>query len=203
MGEESLAVPEFFLKPEAALLSSPVADAQTIEIIDGETIQHEIELVLRLGRDIDKGEGVEQLASAIDAVCVGLDLTDRPAQARLKKKGLPWARSKAFRDSAIIGDWCELEKDDIRKIEQGWTLELIVNEDKRMAAGISEMTCRPLELLAALNEWAPLRKGDLLFTGTPAGVGWLKDGDVAIARLEDAEGSLKSCLSIDFSYPQI
>ena len=201
MGESSLTVPQFFLKPESALLSSPIEDPQTIDIVDSETIQHEVELVLRLGRDVEQGEDSDKLASAVDAVCVGIDLTDRPAQAQLKAKGLPWARSKAFRRSAIIGDWYELEKGEIRNIEQGWTLELKVNEQIRMGDGIAEMTCKPLDLLAALNEWAPLRKGDLLFTGTPAGVDWLKDGDVAVARLNDADGRPKSCLTVDFYIP--
>ena len=201
MGESSLTVPQFFLKPEAALLSSPLDDPQCIDIIDDETIQHEVELVLRLGRDIEQGEDDEKLASAVDAVCIGIDLTNRPAQSRLKAKGLPWTRSKAFRRSAIIGDWYELEGDDIHSLKHGWTLELKVNEQNRMKAGIVEMTSNPLELLSALNEWAPLKKGDLLFTGTPAGVDWLKDGDVAVARLNDADGRLKSCLAVDFFIP--
>jgi 2-keto-4-pentenoate hydratase/2-oxohepta-3-ene-1,7-dioic acid hydratase in catechol pathway len=201
MNESSLTVPQFFLKPEAALLSSPLDDPQTIDIADGKTIQHEVELVLRLGRDVEQGEDVEKLASAVDAVCVGIDLTDRPAQSQLKVKGLPWARSKAFRSSAIIGDWHELKEGDIHNIQQGWALELKVNERSRMKAGVAEMTCKPLDLWAALNEWAPLRKSDLIFTGTPAGVDWLKGGDVAVARLNDADGCLKSCLTVDFIIP--
>ena len=198
MGERSLLVPQFFLKPKAALISSPQNNPQSVEIVADETIQHEVELVLKLGRDVEMGESINELASAVNAVCVGIDLTNRIVQAQLKAEGLPWTRAKAFRDSAIIGNWHELKGDEILSIEHGWKLALDVNEQRRMAAGIAEMTCKPLELLMALNSWAPLKKGDLLFTGTPAGVDWLKNGDVVVAELNDAEGSTKSCLNVEF-----
>ena len=98
MGVEVPSKPEYFLKPSAALVSSTVNGIKTISLPDNRSVQHELELVLKLG-DFSKGE------FSIDAVCIGLDLTNRVIQSELKKGGLPWARCKSFKDSAVIGEW--------------------------------------------------------------------------------------------------
>ncbi len=194
MGVEVPSEPEYFLKPSAALVSSPVNEIKTISLPDNRSVQHELELVLKLG-DFSEGE------FSIDAVCIGLDLTNRVIQSELKKGGLPWARCKSFKDSAVIGEWHDVPSGKFSEIESVWSIDLLVNSEKRMSANISDMVRSPSTLLASLNEWAPLEKGDIIFTGTPEGVDWLRDGDVVEARLNDGSGIVKSRLIAHFSLP--
>lgn len=195
MGVEVPTKPEYFLKPAAALLSSTVDNVQTILIPDDRSIQHELELVLRIGDISEKGD------ITIDAVCIGLDLTNRVIQSELKKNGLPWARCKSFKNSAVIGDWCEIPAQRFSEVEDDWSMVLLVNSQQRMGAKISEMVRSPSVLTAALGEWAPLEKGDLIFTGTPEGVDWLCDGDIVEAHLLDGDGIAKSRLIANFERP--
>lgn len=195
MGVKVPAKPEYFLKPAAALLSSTIDDVKTILVPDDRSIQHELELVLRIGEISENGD------IKIDAVCVGLDLTNRVIQSELKKEGLPWARCKSFKDSAVIGDWCEIPGQRFSEIENNWRMKLMVNSQLRMSAKISEMIRTPSALTAALGEWAPLEKGDLIFTGTPEGVDWLCGGDIVEAHLLDGDGIVKSRLIANFERP--
>ena len=150
--------PVFFLKP-----SSSIIGFGQIETCDGD-VHHEIELVLKIG-----DEGMPS------HMALGLDLTKRSVQDHLKSNGLPWAEAKAFSGSAVIGDWFEYDH------RAEYSLE--INGEEIQRGSLKEMSWTPGELIGKLATWAPIRKGDLLFTGTPAGVGPLMANDVLTASL--------------------
>ena len=150
--------PVFFLKP-----SSSITEFGQIETCEGD-VHHEIELVLKIG---DEGMPSQ--------MALGLDLTKRSVQDHLKSNGLPWAEAKAFSGSAVIGDWIEYDH------RAEYSLEINGKEVQR--GSLKEMSWTPGELIGKLSTWAPIRKGDLLFTGTPAGVGPLMVNDSITATL--------------------
>lgn len=150
--------PVFFLKP-----SSSITTFDRIETCDGD-VHHEIELVLKIGPDMMPTQ-----------MALGLDLTKRSVQDRLKSNGLPWAEAKAFVGSAIIGDWVDYDP----RAEYS----LAINQKEVQRGSLSEMSWTPGELIDKLSSWAPIKAGDILFTGTPAGVGPLRPGDSLTASL--------------------
>ena len=179
VGGQPLKSPRFFLKPWAALAQPPVG-CELILPNHLDEVHHEVELVLKLGED-----------NALEQVAVGLDLTDRATQKIAKSEGMPWTQSKGFVNSAIVGNFSEPPVG-ISHIR----LELAINGEPRQEASIGEMSFQPLDLLSSLAQWAPLQKGDLLFCGTPSGVGPLVEGDHVQARLLREDGSLLS--ELDF-----
>lgn len=150
--------PVFFLKP-----TSSIIEFGTIEACGGD-VHHEIELVLKLGPKLQPTH-----------MALGLDLTKRSIQDHLKENRLPWAQAKAFSDSAVIGEWVEYNP----KAE----FSLSLNGKEVQRGSLKEMSWTPKELVAKLAKWAPLRQGDLLFTGTPSGVGPLAENDEVTAFL--------------------
>lgn len=169
------AVPEkpvLFLKPPSALKSA-VAWGATLEarLPEGRgDVHHECEIVLKLGALDSNG------SPAIEAVTLGLDMTLRSLQSTLKKQGHPWEISKVFADSAIIGPW--IPAAEFRKyLEEPF--ELRINGALRQQGRGSQMSFDPDRILAHAREHFPLLPGDLVFTGTPAGVGEVRDGDLA------------------------
>ena len=119
------------------------------------------------------------------AIAVGLDLTDRPAQSQLRSEQLPWAKGKCFRSSAVIGEWHAWPSnwDSLNDEGSALRLELVVNEELRQSAFLTEMSVPIHHQFNSLSDWAPVQEGDLLFTGTPSGVAQLVVGDSLIARL--------------------
>ena len=150
--------PVFFLKP-----SSSITKFNRIDTCGGD-VHHEIELVLKIGPDMMPTQ-----------MSLGLDLTKRSIQDRLKANGLPWAEAKAFVGSAIIGDWVDYDP----RAEYS----LSINQEEVQRGSLSEMSWTPGELIDKLTSWAPITAGDILFTGTPAGVGPLRPGDHLTATL--------------------
>ena len=150
--------PVFFLKP-----TSSVVEFGTIDSCGGD-VHHEVELVLKLGESLQPTH-----------MTVGLDLTKRSVQDYLKQNGLPWAEAKAFNGSAVIGEWVDFN--------QNTEYTLIINGKMVQRGSINEMSWNPSELIEKLANWAPIKAGDILFTGTPSGVGPLKAGDQLTAEL--------------------
>jgi 2-keto-4-pentenoate hydratase/2-oxohepta-3-ene-1,7-dioic acid hydratase in catechol pathway len=179
MGGAPLESPRFFLKPWAGLAQPPIGCE--LEIPSHlEEVHHEIELVLKL----DENKSLSQIG-------VGLDLTDRQTQSIAKTEGMPWTQSKGFANSAIVGNFSE-PPIGLAHLQ----LELAVNGVQRQDASIGQMSFAPLDLLSLLSEWAPLESGDLLFCGTPSGVGPMRRGDHVQARLLSEDGTLIS--ELDF-----
>jgi 2-keto-4-pentenoate hydratase/2-oxohepta-3-ene-1,7-dioic acid hydratase in catechol pathway len=156
-----------FLKPPQALVAPP----GPIVLPPGAgEVHHEAELVVRVGA----GGGV-------DAVALGLDLTDRTRQARAKREGLPWASAKGFRTSAAVGPF--VPAGDAPPLD-GLRFALAVNGARRQAGDTSLLLWPVARALAELDRWFGLRPGDLVFTGTPDGVGPIAPGDTLDLSME-------------------
>ena len=179
MGGKALQSPRFFLKPSGALAEPPLGcDLVLPKHLD--EVHHEVELVVKLSDDLVCSE-----------IAVGLDLTDRETQKIAKSEGMPWTQSKGFANSAIVGKFSKppIELPHLR-------LELAINGNLRQESSIDEMRFSPLELINELSTWAPIDAGDLLFCGTPAGVGPMQRGDHVQARLLSEDGTIIS--ELDF-----
>lgn len=138
----------------------------------GETFHHEAELVLLIGKPVALGE--EPGWAAVRALGLGLDLTRREVQSGLKAKGLPWTTSKSFAGSALVSEFVPLEKfGDKERIR--FTLK--VNDEVRQDGVTSDMLFKVPVILAHLARHQPLFPGDLVYTGTPKGVGPIKRDD--------------------------
>jgi len=155
--------PVIFLKPESALI--PQGGPIVLPAFSND-IHHEIELVYRLAR-ID-GKAVAT------GVTIGLDLTARDVQEQLKKKGLPWEKAKAFDGSAYVA---EPFLDERPLAERFQTFRLIKNGEVVQEGHNGQMIFDVDTLITYVEKYMRIADGDLLFTGTPSGVGPLKAGD--------------------------
>jgi fumarylpyruvate hydrolase len=154
------APPFFFTKPADAVVPSGSAVPYPSRTSD---LHHEIELVVALGAERE-----------IYGYAVGNDLTRRDVQAAMKKEGKPWDTAKGFDHSAPVSPIARAA--DIGHPERG-RIWLEVNGRLRQEGDIGDMIWRVPEIVAELATWFELEAGDLIFSGTPAGVGPLKPGD--------------------------
>ncbi len=184
LGNEVPSEPVLFLKAPSSLRSLKGSELA----FSSESFHHELELCLLIG---DKVMSKSELTpSCLAGLALGLDLTRRPVQDQLKKKGLPWCIAKSFQGSAILSHFVSAKGIDLQDID----LQLAVNGETRQAGHTRDMIFPCLSILSYLLDYAPLYPGDLIFTGTPSGVGPLKQGDlirVSSQRLGlDEQGSL-------------
>jgi len=161
----------FFMKPASSVM--PPGDIPYPP--DTERFDHEIELVLAIGAGGRPGTEAEARA-VIFGYAVGIDLTRRDAQFRLKDEGSPWEASKAFDASAPVSPIQPAEAIGHPRAGRIW---LSVDGGVRQDADLADMTLGPEALLVALARTWALRPGDLVFTGTPAGVGPMTPGQAA------------------------
>ena len=137
-------------------------------------LHHEVELVVALakgGRDIPVSEALEQ----VYGYAVGIDLTRRDLQAKAKDKGQPWDTAKGFDQSAPISAISPVQPHGHRSSGAIW---LSVNGVERQRGDLSQMTWSVPEVIAHISGFVTLAPGDLIFTGTPAGVGAIVRGDL-------------------------
>lgn len=176
MGGDVRDPPFFFQKPTDAIE------------IDGATIpypsatrdfQHEVELVLAIGRE---GEliSISDAAAHVFGVAVGIDLTRRDVQIVARKTGRPWEIGKSFDRSAPCGALVELKG----ALPASGAIELQVNGSTQQKGDLAQMIWSAAEIISELSAQYRLYPGDLIFTGTPAGVGPLQPGDQVCAQVE-------------------
>ena len=170
--------PVFFLKPADAVVTDGVVPFPP----GTHDLHHEVELVVALGRDAPAGLLPRDQANAlVFGYGVGLDLTRRDLQAAAKAKSLPWDTGKAFDHSAPVSWLVPAEEaGDLA----GRTLSLTVNREVRQSGALSDLIWTVPDILHALSALYALRAGDLIFMGTPAGVGPLAVGDRFRASLD-------------------
>ncbi len=169
--------PVVFLKPDTAVLSRP----QPFIIPDfSQDIHHEIELVVKINK-MGKYIEPEFAYKYYDEITVGIDFTARDVQQKLKEKGLPWEKAKAFDGSAIIGDF--ISKKVFSSLES-INFELTNNGITVQKGNSSLMLWKIDELISYVSQYFTLRTGDVIFTGTPEGVAAVKPGDVLEGYLE-------------------
>lgn len=169
--------PVFFTKPADAL----VANGTTIPYaLNTSNLHYEVEFVIGLGAG-----GVEiaeaDALSLVWGAGVGVDLTRRDRQAEAKKAGAPWDAAKAFDQSAPLGALTPIAQ--TPSLEKG-RIWLAVNGETKQDADISDMIWSVPEIIAALSCSWRLEAGDLIFTGTPSGVGPLNVGDVVTCGVD-------------------
>ncbi len=172
--------PVIFAKPADAL------------VVDGHNVpyprvcndlHHEVELVLALGKPL-KQASKAQAENAVFGLAVGVDLTRRDLQAQAKKHAGPWTSAKAFDSSAPIGKITPLGTP---LGHLSGRINLSVNGQQRQNGDLAQMLWPPVSLLMHLSELFDLKPGDLVFTGTPAGVGPLHVGDQVEAHAHGTE----------------
>ena len=177
LGNEAPKKPVVFLKPYSCL----VPKGQTSKYPKhGNDLHHEVELVYRIGK-AGVPQTIEEALTFIDAYTLGIDLTLRDVQEELKNKGLPWEMSKAFEQSALIGDFKSYnETDDLENI----SFKCLINGEVRQSGNSGDMIFSIGSLLLALGKIWTFQPNDLIYTGTPAGVSALKIGDKITAESE-------------------
>lgn len=176
LGNEIPDKPVLFLKPASTLIYS---GGEIIHPDFGNELHHEVELVLLIGETVKKANAIEA-EKAIIGYGVGFDMTLRDVQNELKKKGNPWTLAKCFDTSAVISDFV-LKKDYRLKTDE--KLELKVNGVVKQSESLKSMIFNPAEIVEYISSVMTLEKGDLIFTGTPAGVSKVNRGDKLEAKL--------------------
>lgn len=176
MGAERPTQPVFFMKPA----SSRVAPGPVRLPRGHGRIDFEGELVLLLSGDP---------AAPVAGVGLGVDLTLRDRQAELKRQGLPWEPAKAFDGSALLSSFSPMHGPVDEQFAR-LMLETRLDGEVRQQAPATAMIFPPSELIRALSAYWHLRAGDLIFTGTPEGVGPIRPGDVIAMRASSPDLSL-------------
>ena len=187
MGFTGREPPFFFLKPADAVL--PVADGETGQMAYPpltHNLHHEVELVVAIGlggRDIAAADA----ARHIWGYAIGLDMTRRDLQGDMKKQGRPWCIGKAFDESAPIGPIHAIGS--TGELNAG-AIDILVNGVLRQKGDLRELIWNVAETIETLSRAWALQPGDLIFTGTPAGVAAVLPGDLMEARIAGL-GSLR------------
>lgn len=172
--------PVVFIKPDSAILP-PELDFYIPEFSND--IHYEVEVLVkikRVGKHIDEKFAYKYY----DEIGLGIDFTARDLQAKLKEKGLPWEKAKGFDGAAVIGKW--LPKTEFKNLN---ALEFSLSKNgTEVQKGNTELMLWKIdELIAYVSQFFMLKKGDILFTGTPAGVGKITTNDYLAGVLEGHE----------------
>jgi len=171
LGNEVPTSPVIFMKPSASLL----ADGKNFTIPSfTNDLHYEGELVLRVSKQ-GKNLKAVNVIDYCDAITVGIDFTARDLQAKLKEKGLPWEKAKAFDDSAVLGKWVPLTS---TILDQPIRFSLHKNAAVVQDGDSSLMIFSLATILESITEYFTIYPGDLIYTGTPVGVGPALKGDV-------------------------
>jgi 2-keto-4-pentenoate hydratase/2-oxohepta-3-ene-1,7-dioic acid hydratase in catechol pathway len=177
LGNEVPEKPVIFLKPASAVIYS---GDKIIKPSFGNDLHHETELVLLIGKKT-KDASEAEAEDAITGYGLGLDMTLRDVQNELRQKGDPWTISKCFDSSAVLSEFI-LKKD--YKLTLNEEISLSVNGSIRQKDRLNKMIFNPKKIVEYISSFMILEEGDLIFTGTPKGVGKVVSGDVLEAELE-------------------
>ncbi|MBW4362591.1 fumarylacetoacetate hydrolase family protein [Flavobacterium taihuense] len=169
--------PVIFMKPDSAVLlkQHPFVIPEF-----SEDIHHEIELIVKISK-VGKYIEPKFAHKYYDEISVGIDFTARDLQAKLKEKGLPWEKAKAFDGSAVIGEF--LPKSQFVSLENV-TFELTNNNITVQKGNSNRMLWNIDELISYVSQFFTLKIGDIIFTGTPEGVASVEPDDVLEGFLE-------------------
>ncbi len=171
--------PIIFMKPSTALLK----DSKPFYHPDfSENIHHELEVVLKVSKN---GKAIDEKYANdyYDAIGLGIDFTARDIQDKCKEKGHPWEIAKAFDHSAVIGEFIDKEKLNVSAIK----FQLFKNGDLSQDGNTKDLIFNFGYLISYISGYFTLQKGDLIFTGTPAGVGKVSIEDHLEGYLEGSK----------------
>ncbi len=170
--------PVFFLKPDTALIK----DNQPFYYPDfSKEIHHEVELVLKINKP-GKNIAVEFAHKYCDEIGIGIDFTARDIQAKCKEKGLPWEKAKAFDGSAPIGQF--INKNKLKEMNN-IAFHLTLNGNIVQQGNTNDLLFSFDTVISYISKFFTLKTGDLIFTGTPEGVGAVAIGDRLEAYIEN------------------
>ncbi len=172
--------PVVFIKPDSSILPKE-QDFYIPEFSND--IHYEVEVLVKIkkvGKHIDK----KFAQNYYDEIGLGIDFTARDLQSKLKAKGLPWEKAKGFDGAAVIGKWIDKKKYE-NLDELGFSL--LRNGETVQKGDTSLMLWKIDDLIAYVSTYFTLKKGDVLFTGTPAGVGRVSANDYLQGRIGDEE----------------
>ncbi|AWT48721.1 FAA hydrolase family protein [Psychrobacter sp. YP14] len=175
--------PFFFCKPNDAESILPIKAGENYQLPYPDQTQnyhYEVELVVAIGKQ-GKNISVESAKDHIYGYAVGLDMTRRDLQMKMREMGRPWEIGKAFDYSAPIGEIYPLS--DVGEINQA-DIKLTVNGETKQHSDVNHLIWDVSETIAELSKLFELRAGDLIFTGTPEGVGAVVKGDTMVAEVE-------------------
>lgn len=179
--------PVIFLKPASALIHS---EEKIIHPPFSRDMHHEVELVLLIGKTIKNASSAEA-EDAIIGYGIGLDMTLRDIQNELKKKGHPWTIAKCFDTSVVVSDFVLKSDYELTLNEE---ISLSVNEQVRQKEKLNKMLFQPPQIVDYISSLMTLEEGDLVFTGTPAGVGKVEVGDKLRGEIQNV-GILEALIS--------
>lgn len=169
--------PVVFIKPDSAVLPKE----QDFYIPDfSDEIHHEVELLVKIKK---VGKHIDSKFAHLyyDEIGLGIDFTARDLQSKLKEKGLPWEKAKGFDGAAVVGKWVSKDKyADLTKLN----FQLTKNDEVVQDGNSELMLWSTDELISYVSKFFMLKKGDIIFTGTPAGVSKVNAGDVLEGTIE-------------------
>ncbi|MBU2902788.1 fumarylacetoacetate hydrolase family protein [Maribacter dokdonensis] len=172
--------PVVFIKPDSSVLPKQ-QDFYIPEFSND--VHYEVEVLVKI-KKVGKHISKEFAPTYYDEIGLGIDFTARDLQSKLKEKGLPWEKAKGFDGAAVIGEW--LPKTDFENIND-LNFTLIKNNEVVQKGNTSLMLWKIDEIIAYVSTFFMLKKGDIIFTGTPAGVGKISPNDYLSGSLEDKE----------------
>ena len=177
--------PVIFLKPETSIINKK----HPFFIPNfSKDVQYEVEILVKINR-LGKAISTEFSHKYYNHIGLGIDFTARDIQNILKNKGLPWEKSKAFDGSALIGKWInKSEIPDLNNIN----FNLEKNGNIVQVGNTSKMLWNIDELISEISKYFTLKIGDIIFTGTPSGVGKVDENDILVGRIGE-----KECFSIN------
>lgn len=177
LGNEVPEKPVIFMKPDTAILKKGT-DFYIPEFSDD--VHYELEVVLKMSKG-GKYIQEENAAGYFNEIGLGIDFTARDLQSILKAKGLPWELAKGFDGSAVLSEFFSKENYDLSKLQ----FSLNKNSAKVQDGDTSLMIFSAEKIIAFVSQYFTLKAGDLIFTGTPAGVGKVVENDILEGFLED------------------
>ena len=169
--------PVVFIKPDSAILPKE-QDFYIPEF--SQDVHYEVEVLVKI-KKVGKHISKEFAHKYYDEIGLGIDFTARDLQSKLKSKGLPWEKAKGFDGAAVVGKW--LPKDKFKDLDK-LNFSLSKNGEKVQDGNTSLMLWKIDEIIAHVSTYFMLKKGDIIFTGTPAGVGKVSPNDYLVGTLQ-------------------
>lgn len=177
LNNERPSEPVVFIKPDSAVLPKE-QDFYIPEFSND--VHYEVEVLVKI-KKVGKHIAPEFAHKYYDEIGLGIDFTARDLQSKLKEKGLPWEKAKGFDGAAVVGQWLPKTKfEDLNNLN----FSLSKNGDLVQDGNTSLMLWKIDEIIAHVSTYFMLKKGDIIFTGTPAGVGKVSPNDYLVGALE-------------------
>lgn len=160
-----------FTKPDSSIIQTSQIDLPPFT----QNLQFEIELIIKID-SVPLSDSFHDVLKCISHISVGIDFTARDIQDKLKNKGLPWERSKGFKNSTLIGHW--LQFDEYKNRLQQLEFSLNQNQKQVQLGNTQDMIYSVTQIIIEISSYFQFIPGDIIFTGTPKGVGQVFSGDL-------------------------